>query len=84
MIIEHPIHARYGGHQFGHWASQLGDGRAHLLGAFVVVISVVFVNHVVGNVVVVHALHPLHHHDHHHYDHQASSPTAWARGGSCS
>ena len=24
--------SRYGGHQFGHWASQLGDGRAHLLG----------------------------------------------------
>ena len=69
MIIEHPTHTRYGGHQFGHWASQLGDGRAHLLGAFVVVIRVVFVNHVVGNVVVVHTLHPLHHHDHHHYDH---------------
>ena len=26
---------RYGGHQFGSWASQLGDGRAHLLGAYV-------------------------------------------------
>jgi len=25
---------RYGGHQFGHWAGQLGDGRAHLLGQF--------------------------------------------------
>lgn len=25
---------RYGGHQFGHWAGQLGDGRAHILGQF--------------------------------------------------
>lgn len=25
--------AVYSGHQFGHWAGQLGDGRAHLLGA---------------------------------------------------
>ena len=25
---------RYGGHQFGSWASQLGDGRAHLLGEY--------------------------------------------------
>lgn len=25
---------RYGGHQFGHWAGQLGDGRAHTLGQF--------------------------------------------------
>ena len=23
---------RYGGHQFGNWAGQLGDGRAHLIG----------------------------------------------------
>lgn len=23
---------RYGGHQFGYWAGQLGDGRAHMLG----------------------------------------------------
>src|SRR6185436_4054979 len=23
-----PYAARYGGHQFGHWAGQLGDGRA--------------------------------------------------------
>jgi uncharacterized protein YdiU (UPF0061 family) len=27
-----PISTRYGGHQFGHWAGQLGDGRAILLG----------------------------------------------------
>ncbi|XP_032871873.1 protein adenylyltransferase SelO-like isoform X4 [Amblyraja radiata] len=26
---------RYGGHQFGVWSGQLGDGRAHLLGAYV-------------------------------------------------
>ena len=26
---------RYGGHQFGSWAAQLGDGRAHLLGEYV-------------------------------------------------
>jgi len=24
--------SNYGGHQFGHWAGQLGDGRAHYLG----------------------------------------------------
>ena len=27
-----PIATNYGGHQFGHWAGQLGDGRAMLLG----------------------------------------------------
>ena len=27
-----PLAAVYGGHQFGAWAGQLGDGRAHLLG----------------------------------------------------
>ncbi|HVW63868.1 MAG TPA: YdiU family protein [Nitrosospira sp.] len=27
-----PYSARYGGHQFGHWAGQLGDGRAITLG----------------------------------------------------
>lgn len=27
-----PFAARYGGHQFGHWAGQLGDGRAIVLG----------------------------------------------------
>jgi uncharacterized protein YdiU (UPF0061 family) len=27
----HPVASRYGGHQFGHWAGQLGDGRAMLL-----------------------------------------------------
>lgn len=26
------LSAVYSGHQFGHWAGQLGDGRAHLLG----------------------------------------------------
>ena len=27
-----PYAANYGGHQFGHWAGQLGDGRAITLG----------------------------------------------------
>ena len=27
-----PYAANYGGHQFGHWAGQLGDGRAIVLG----------------------------------------------------
>ena len=27
-----PFAANYGGHQFGHWAGQLGDGRAITLG----------------------------------------------------
>ena len=31
----HPYAARYGGHQFGHWAGQLGDGRAITLGEVV-------------------------------------------------
>ncbi len=31
-----PIAARYGGHQFGNWAGQLGDGRAMSLGEVVV------------------------------------------------
>ncbi|MEM1206031.1 MAG: YdiU family protein [Acidobacteriota bacterium] len=30
-----PFAARYGGHQFGHWAGQLGDGRAITLGEVV-------------------------------------------------
>ena len=30
-----PLAHRYGGHQFGVWADQLGDGRAHLLGEYV-------------------------------------------------
>ncbi|XP_058249406.1 protein adenylyltransferase SelO-1, mitochondrial-like isoform X2 [Hemibagrus wyckioides] len=29
-----PLAHRYGGHQFGYWAGQLGDGRAHLLGEY--------------------------------------------------
>lgn len=29
-----PLAHRYGGHQFGVWASQLGDGRAILLGEY--------------------------------------------------
>ncbi len=31
-----PIATNYGGHQFGHWAGQLGDGRAILLGEAIV------------------------------------------------
>lgn len=30
-----PMAHRYGGHQFGSWADQLGDGRAHLLGEYI-------------------------------------------------
>src|SRR3954467_4526679 len=30
-----PYAARYGGHQFGHWAGQLGDGRAITLGEMI-------------------------------------------------
>lgn len=30
-----PYAANYGGHQFGHWAGQLGDGRAVVLGELV-------------------------------------------------
>ncbi|KAM4792981.1 protein adenylyltransferase SelO-like isoform 2-T4 [Cyanocitta cristata] len=29
-----PLAHRYGGHQFGSWAGQLGDGRAHLIGVY--------------------------------------------------
>jgi len=29
-----PVAHRYGGYQFGHWASQLGDGRAILIGDY--------------------------------------------------
>ena len=29
-----PLSHRYGGHQFGYWAGQLGDGRAILLGEY--------------------------------------------------
>ncbi|XP_053569885.1 protein adenylyltransferase SelO, mitochondrial isoform X2 [Bombina bombina] len=29
-----PLAHRYGGHQFGFWAGQLGDGRAHLIGIY--------------------------------------------------
>ncbi|KAM9826884.1 LOW QUALITY PROTEIN: protein adenylyltransferase SelO-like [Neosynchiropus ocellatus] len=29
-----PLAHRYGGHQFGFWAGQLGDGRAHFLGQY--------------------------------------------------
>src|SRR3954468_23045103 len=32
-----PYAARYGGHQFGHWAGQLGDGRAITLAELVAV-----------------------------------------------
>jgi len=30
-----PLAHRYGGYQFGYWAEQLGDGRAHLLGEYI-------------------------------------------------
>lgn len=30
-----PLAHRYGGHQFGVWAEQLGDGRAHILGEYI-------------------------------------------------
>ncbi|XP_075068082.1 protein nucleotidyltransferase YdiU-like [Mixophyes fleayi] len=30
-----PLAHRYGGHQFGVWAGQLGDGRAHLISTYV-------------------------------------------------
>lgn len=30
-----PLTHRYGGHQFGVWAGQLGDGRAHMLGEYI-------------------------------------------------
>ncbi|KAL4718391.1 hypothetical protein ACJJTC_011803 [Scirpophaga incertulas] len=30
-----PVAHRYGGHQYGLWAGQLGDGRAHILGEYV-------------------------------------------------
>src|SRR4051812_44487894 len=32
LPVMRPYSARYGGHQFGHWAQQLGDGRAITLG----------------------------------------------------
>ena len=34
-FINNDLCLRYGGHQFGYWAEQLGDGRAHLLGEYV-------------------------------------------------
>ena len=30
-----PLAHRYGGHQFGMWADQLGDGRAHLISVYI-------------------------------------------------
>ncbi|XP_053616858.1 protein adenylyltransferase SelO-like isoform X1 [Plodia interpunctella] len=30
-----PVAHRYGGHQYGSWVGQLGDGRAHILGEYV-------------------------------------------------
>lgn len=30
-----PLSHRYGGYQFGEWSSQLGDGRAHILGEYI-------------------------------------------------
>lgn len=32
MVYHQPIAHNYCGHQFGSWAGQLGDGRAHTLG----------------------------------------------------
>ena len=29
-----PISHCYGGHQFGYWSGQLGDGRAHIIGEY--------------------------------------------------
>ncbi|KAM6102922.1 protein adenylyltransferase SelO-like isoform 1-T1 [Theristicus caerulescens] len=34
MLGSVPLAHRYGGHQFGTWAGQLGDGRAHLIGVY--------------------------------------------------
>ncbi|XP_075602518.1 protein nucleotidyltransferase YdiU isoform X5 [Balearica regulorum gibbericeps] len=34
MVESVPLAHRYGGHQFGSWAGQLGDGRAHLIGVY--------------------------------------------------
>ncbi|XP_039982559.1 protein adenylyltransferase SelO-like [Xiphias gladius] len=34
LIGSVPLAHRYGGHQFGYWAGQLGDGRAHFLGQY--------------------------------------------------
>ncbi|XP_040921735.1 protein adenylyltransferase SelO-like isoform X2 [Toxotes jaculatrix] len=34
MLGSVPLAHRYGGHQFGYWAGQLGDGRAHFLGQY--------------------------------------------------
>lgn len=36
QLFEHskPLSTVYGGHQFGHWAGQLGDGRAHIIGDY--------------------------------------------------
>ncbi|CAM9231154.1 unnamed protein product [Bubo scandiacus] len=34
MLGSVPLAHRYGGHQFGSWAGQLGDGRAHLIGVY--------------------------------------------------
>jgi uncharacterized protein YdiU (UPF0061 family) len=35
LVAMRPYAARYGGHQFGHWAGQLGDGRAITLGEII-------------------------------------------------
>ncbi|XP_075221021.1 protein nucleotidyltransferase YdiU-like [Lycorma delicatula] len=35
LQTSNPMAHRYGGHQFGYWAMQLGDGRAILLGEYV-------------------------------------------------
>lgn len=35
LLGSRPYATCYGGHQFGQWAGQLGDGRAHLLGTVI-------------------------------------------------
>jgi uncharacterized protein YdiU (UPF0061 family) len=34
-ILQRSVVYRYGGHQYGLWVGQLGDGRAHILGEYV-------------------------------------------------
>ena len=35
LLLTTPLSHRYGGHQFGTWAGQLGDGRAVMLGEYI-------------------------------------------------
>lgn len=34
-LLANPLSHRYGGHQFGSWAGQLGDGRAIMIGEYI-------------------------------------------------